>query len=144
MADSRRRMTSMILMLVLCVVMLGVLSANAYATSWWSDWAWDGNYANRAAVTVFDDGDVNAATQLYHATGWFEGCGLHARLYSGDVCKYSTDVVFSNNWQPEQGKIKITTPRFSNNWSNCYGWGRTFVPDHGLWQTHQTSRHDAF
>ena len=48
MANSRRRLMSMLLMLALCVALLGVWAACAYADTWWSEWNWEGNTANRA------------------------------------------------------------------------------------------------
>lgn len=143
MASCRRRIWGMSLMFAVVVVMLGVLAAAAYADTWWSAWNDYGNdYSNRAALTIFDAGGVNAATQLWHVTYNVQGCGLNAKLYSGDDCMYATGMTYGWTTTDDAGHIKLATPKLYGYMPQAFGWGNSTTRGGSSWQTHQTSRHN--
>jgi len=143
MANYRRRGWGIGLVVGMIVILFLFLAAAAYATSWWGDKKYYGNdYWNRAAVTIFDTGGVNAATQMWHVTHNVSNCALAARLYSGSWCVDNTGWV--NGWisTDDAGCIKLTTPRHYGYLPQCFGWGNSQTNGGYRWETHQTSRHD--
>ena len=143
MASRRRRIWGMTFMFAMVVMMFGVSASAAWATSWWSAWNDYGNdYSNRAAVTIWDTGGVNAATQLWHVVPNVDGCGLNAKLYSGSNCIHATGMKYWWTMADAEGHIKLTTPKYYGYIPQAFGWGNSTTRGGAQWQTHQTSRHD--
>jgi len=143
MASTHKRLCRLVLVFTMTAIMLGVLAAAAYADTWWSYWNDWGTYSNRAAVTIYDAGGVNGATQLYHTSYNVQGCQLHAKLYGteSEVVLKNTGWVGGYSTTNSEGKITLFTDKYYSYAYHCFGWGNTYAPNYGYWQTHQSPKH---